>query len=150
YADIAGNIGYIMAGTIPIRSQGLALVPSPGWTGTHEWTGYIPFDELPQTFNPEQHFIVTANNRLVDYNYPYYITHEWLNGYRAQRIRDLLTSQEKLNLADMVAIQADYYSIPASEIMPYLLKLQGKTGLEKAALVMLRTWDCVLAPDSVG
>jgi penicillin G amidase len=150
YADIAGNIGYIMAGAIPIRNQGLALVPSPGWTGTHEWTGYIPFDELPQTFNPEQHFIVTANNRVVDDTYPYYITHEWLNGYRAQRIRDLLTSKEKLSLADMASIQADYYSIPASEVMPHLLELQGKTPQEKAALEMLRTWDCVLAPDSVG
>jgi penicillin amidase len=150
YADIAGNIGYIMAGAIPIRNQGQALVPSPGWTGMHEWTGYIPFDELPQTFNPEQHFIVTANNRVVDDSYPYYITHEWLNGYRAQRIRDLLTDKPKLNLADMADIQADYYSIPASEVMPHLLKLQGKTPLEKAALEMLRAWDCVLAPDSVG
>jgi penicillin amidase len=150
YADIAGNIGYIMAGAIPIRSQEQALVPSPGWTGTHEWTGYIPFDELPQIFNPEQHFIVTANNRVVDDTYPYYITHEWLNGYRAQRIRDLLSAKEKLDLADMATIQGDYYSIPASEVMPYLLQLQGKNPLEKAALEMLQTWDYILAPDSVG
>jgi penicillin amidase len=150
YADIAGNIGYVMAGMIPIRSQGQTLVPGPGWTGTHEWKGYIPFDELPQTFNPKQHFIVTANNRVVDDTYPYYITHEWLNGYRAQRIRDLLTDNPALTLTDMAAIQADYYSIPASEFMPHLLQLQGKTALENAALEMLRAWDCVLAPDSVG
>ncbi len=150
FADIQGNIGYIMAGAIPLRSRGQALLPSPGWTGEYEWTGYIPFDELPQTFNPEQHFIATANNRVVDDSYPYYITNEWLNGYRAQRIRDLLTSKGKLALSDMASIQADQYSLPAVEIVPHILKLKGNSALEKAAFDALRTWDNILAPDSIG
>ncbi len=150
YADTEGNIGYIMAGAIPLRNKGQALLPSPGWTGEYEWSSNIPFDELPQTFNPEQHFIATANNRVVDDNYPYYITHEWLNGYRAQRIRDLLTSKSKLSLADMAEIQGDQYSLPATEIVPYILKLQGDTPLEKAALEILQTWDYVLAPQSIA
>lgn len=150
YADQDGNIGYIMAGTIPIRGQGQSLVPMPGWTGEFEWTGFIPFEELPQTFNPPQHFIVTANNRVVDDSYPYYITNEWLNGYRAQRIRDLLTSKARLTLNDMAAIQADYYSLPATEIVPHMLQLAGETPLEKTALDTLRSWDYMLAPDSIG
>jgi penicillin G amidase len=150
YADQQGNIGYVMAGAIPIRNKGQALVPSPGWTGDYEWTGYIPFDELPQTYNPEQHFIATANNRVIDDSYPYYITNEWLNGYRAQRISDLLTSKGKLTLADMVEIQGDQYSLPAIEIVPYLLKMQGETPLEKAALEILKAWDYVLAPTSIA
>ena len=150
YADIDGNIGYIMAGAIPIRAKGQALLPSPGWTGEYEWSGYIPFDELPQTFNPDQHFIVTANNRVVDDSYPYYITHEWLNGYRAQRIRDLLTSKGKLALSDMAAIQADQYALPAVEIVPHILKLAPTTPFEKEALHVLRTWNYILAPESAG
>ena len=150
YADQQGNIGYIMAGAIPIRNKGQALLPSPGWTGDYEWTGYIPFDELPQTYNPEQHFIATANNRVVDDNYPYYITHEWSNGYRAQRIRDLLTGKEKLTLADMAQIQGDQYSVPATEFVPYLLKLQGETPLEKTALQILQAWDYMLTPTSIA
>ena len=150
YADIHGNIGYVMAGAVPIRAKGQAVLPSPGWTGEYEWTGYIPFDELPQIFNPEQHFIVTANNRVVDDNYPYYITNEWLNGYRAQRIRDLLTSKGKLALSDMATIQADQYSLPAVEIVPHMLKLQADTKPEKDALDALRTWNYMLAPDSAG
>lgn len=150
YADTAGNIGYVMAGAIPVRARGQALLPSPGWTGEYEWTGYIPFDELPQTLNPEQHFIVTANNRVVDDAYPYYITNEWLNGYRAQRIRDLLTSKGKLALSDMANIQADYYSLPAVEIVPHILKLHSDSALEKAALDVLRFWNYILAPDSAG
>jgi penicillin amidase len=150
YADIHGNIGYVMAGAIPIRAKGQALLPSPGWNGEYEWTGYVPFDELPQAFNPEQHFIATANNRVVDDNYPYYISHEWMNGYRAQRIRDLLTSKGKLAPSDMATIQADQYSLPAVEIVPHMLKLQPASPLEKDALDALRVWNYILAPDSAA
>ncbi len=150
YADNEGNIGYVMAGAIPIRAKGQNLLPSPGWTGEYEWTGFIPFDELPQTYNPEQHFIVTANNRVVDDDYPYYITNEWLNGYRAQRIRDLLTSKGKLAPEDMAKIQGDQYALPAVAIVPHLLKLQTNAALEKAAKNVLRTWNYVLAPDSAA
>jgi penicillin amidase len=150
YADRAGNIGYIMAGSIPIRARGQALLPSPGWTGTYEWTGQIPFEELPQIYNPEQHFIVTANNRVVDDTYPYYITHEWLNGYRAQRIRDILTSKKIFTLEDMATLQADQYSLPAVEIVPYILKLTPSTPLQEAAQEILRAWDYVMTPSSIG
>ncbi len=150
YADRDGNIGYIMAGAIPIRAQTQALLPSPGWSGEYEWTGFIPFEELPQTYNPEQHYIVTANNRVVDDSYPYYITHEWANGYRAQRIRDLLTSKSPLSLADMAEIQNDQYALPATEIVPYMLKIEPDTPLKRAALDILQTWDYVLSPTSIG
>ncbi|WP_165423715.1 penicillin acylase family protein [Ktedonosporobacter rubrisoli] len=154
YADRAGNIGYIMAGAIPIRARGQALVPSPGWTGEYEWTGLIPFEELPQAFNPEQHFIATANNRVVDDNYPYYITHEWLNGYRAQRIAQLIhdihAQKGELTPQDMATIQADQYALPAREIVPYLLQLEAKTPLERAAIEIMQTWDYVLSPESIA
>jgi len=137
YADRDGNIGYVMAGAIPIRAKGQALLPMPGWTGEYEWTGYIPFDELPQTYNPEQHFIVTANNRVVDDDYPYYITHEWRNGYRAQRIRDLLTGKGKLSPADMatrhpqvIAAEIDGSGSggPLSHKRAYDLLVQAESG----------------------
>ncbi len=150
YADVDGNIGYVMAGLVPIRAKGQGLLPSPGWTGEYEWTGYIPFEELPQTHNPEQHFVVTANNRVVDDNYPHYITNEWSNGYRAARIRDLLTSKGKLSLSDMAAIQSDQYSLPAVELAPHMLKATATTPVERAALETLRAWNHVLSSDSAG
>lgn len=151
YADREGNIGYVMAGAIPLRTKGQALLPLPGWTGEYEWTGQIPFDELPQTYNPEQHFIATANNRVVDDSYPYYISNEWLNGYRAQRIRDLLASNpQKLTVADMATIQADQYALPALEIVPHILRLPATSPLEQAAQEILSTWDYKLTPESIG
>jgi penicillin amidase len=150
YADVEGNIGYIMAGAIPIRATGQHLIPMPGWTGEYEWSGQIPFDELPHMYNPQQHFIVTANNRVVDDSYPYYITNEWLNSYRAQRIRDLLLNKGKLSPSDMAEIQADQYALPAVEIIPHVLQIQTQNALEQAALDVLRTWNYILSPDSVG
>ncbi len=150
YADVHGNIGYVMAGAIPTREKGQGLLPSPGWTGEYEWTGYIPFEELPQTFNPQQHFIATANNRVVDDSYPYYITNEWLNGYRARRIRDLLLSKQKLSLSDMATIQSDQYSLPAVELTPHMLTVTPATPVETAALETLRAWNHVLSPDSAA
>lgn len=150
FADTHGDIGYLMAGTIPVRAHGQALLPSPGWTGEYEWQGLIPFEELPQITNPPQHFIATANNRVVDDNYPYYISHEWLNGYRAQRIRDLLTSKGKLSLSDMAAIQSDQYAIPAEEIVPHMLSVAPRTQLAIQAQEILRSWHYKLSPDSVG
>ncbi len=153
YADREGNIGYIMAGAIPIRANGEGVIPSPGWTDKYEWTGLIPFDELPHTYNPEQHFIVTANNRVVADDYPYYITNEWLNGYRAQRIRDLLLAKSrrgKLSLSDMATIQADQYSIPAAQIMPHILNLQPENALALSAQYLLRNWDYVLSSTSTA
>lgn len=150
FADTAGDIGYVMAGAIPTRSRGQSLLPMPGWNGEYEWTGCIPFEELPQVTNPPQHFIVTANNRVVDDSYPHYITNEWLNGYRAQRIRDLLTSKGKLAPSDMAAIQADQYSIPATEIVPYILDIPPRTPLARQVQEQLRNWNFVLGPDSPG
>jgi penicillin amidase len=150
YADRVGNIGYIMAGAIPIRAQGQALLPSPGWTGEYEWNGMIPFEELPQVYNPEQHFVVTANNRVIDDHYPYYITNEWLNGYRAQRIRDLLLSKDRLTLDDMAQIQADQYALPALDVVPYILKIEPATPLERGVQEVLSTWDYRIETDSIA
>lgn len=150
FADTQGNIGYLMAGAIPIRARGQALLPSPGWSGEYEWTGMIPFEELPQITNPPQHFIVTANNRVIDDAYPHYITHEWLNGYRAQRISDLLLAKGKLSLSDMAAIQADEYSLPAGAVVPHILSIAPRTQVARKAQEVLRTWNHVLARDSAG
>lgn len=150
FADTNGEIGYVMAGAIPTRAKGQALLPMPGWTGAYEWTGLIPFEELPQVMNPPQHFIATANNRVVGDSYPHYITNEWLNGYRAQRISNLLTSKGKLALSDMATIQGDQYSIPAEHLVPHMLSIPPRTSIAGQAQDLLRTWRYTLTADSAA
>ena len=89
-ADVHGNIGYLSRGRIPVRSVANAWLPVPGWTGEHEWQGDIPFEELPVSVNPEQGYIVTANNKPVGDDYPYYISVDFTPGFRAQRVTDAL------------------------------------------------------------
>jgi penicillin amidase len=150
YADVEGNIGYYMAGRVPVRAKGDGLLPVPGWTGEYEWTGTVPFEELPQAFNPPSHQIVTANNRIVDEDFPHFITHEYMNGYRARRITDRLNEKKKLTPVDMAAIQSDQYSIPASQIVPHLLKLKPGNEQERQALSLLRSWNFVLDKESAA
>src|SRR5207245_6795207 len=77
YADVDGNIGFIVAARIPVRKKGDGALPVPGDTDDYEWTGYIPFDELPQVLNPPGGVIATANARVVGPGYPHYLTDRW-------------------------------------------------------------------------
>jgi penicillin amidase len=142
FADVNGNIGYQMPGNIPIRAKGQGLVPSPGWTGEYEWTGYIPFEELPFVYNPPTHFVATANNKVVPDSYPYFIAYDWATPFRAQRILELLQTKDQLTVDDFRDMQADTYSIPASKIMPYLLALKPQGWLQQRAMdLVMEKWD---------
>jgi penicillin G amidase len=112
YADVDGNIGYILGARVPVRKKGKGEVPVPGDTDDYEWTGYIPFDQMPQVFNPETGLIVTANARVTGPNYKQYITDHWEEPYRTARIYDLLRDKQDLRPEDMLKIQTDTYSYP--------------------------------------
>jgi len=128
YADVQGNIGYSLAGKIPIRPEPRSFLPLPGWSGEFEWKGYIPFGELPRLYNPPEGVIATANNRITDNSYPYYLSDLFEPPYRIQRIRELLTPKKKLSLEDMASIQRDTVSAQAKGIIGDL-----KTDLEEIA-----------------
>jgi penicillin G amidase len=112
YADVDGNIGYVMAARIPLRKKGRGEIPMPGDTDEYEWTGYIPFDQLPQSFNPASGLIVTANARVVGPDYKPYLTDHWEEPYRTARIFDLLHDRHDLRPVDLLKVQADTYSYP--------------------------------------
>ena len=150
YADRQGNIGYLAPGRIPVRTQGDGTLPVPGWDGAYEWTGWIPFEELPQAFNPPSGFIVTANNRSVPETYPYLITYDWVPPYRAQRIGELIEHKSEISLADMMAIQADQHSAQAWELLPFLLQVVPADTRQGRALDYLKGWTGVAAADSVA
>ena len=147
YADAAGNIGYQMPGNIPIRAKGDGTLPVPGWTDEYEWTGFVPYDELPAVLNPESGYIVTANNAVIDEAYPYLITKDWDYGYRARRIVDLVTSNFGIGLEDQATIQFDSFDLSADRIIPYIeLSLMSATGRELTsqdldAISELSNWD---------
>lgn len=141
YADVEGNIGYQMPGDIPIRKNGDGTLPMPGWTDEYEWTGFIPFEELPYTFNPAEGFIATANNQVPPNDYPYFITRDWDYGFRARRIVDMIESApSKIDMAYLQQIHGDSYNATAETYVPILLELNHASDLTPA-LDSLKTWD---------
>jgi penicillin amidase len=153
YADVEGNIAYQTPGLIPIRKNGTGEVPVPGWTGEYEWDGWIPYEELPALYNPEQGYIVTANHAVVDEEYPYFIARDWATGDRGQRITDLIeretTNGGKLSIKDFARIQFDSKSLPAESYVPLLEGLSSDDPNVQAALERLRGWDLRETQDSV-
>jgi penicillin amidase len=155
YADVNGNIGYQAPGSIPIREDKAdhGERPVPGDDGLHEWTGMIPYDQLPRVYNPPAGYIVSANNELVDSAYPYFIAQDWDPGYRAARITELLKSDIAhggVTLDDMSAIQTDTKILRASLVTPYLKGIAASTGDGNAVLKAIDGWDGTCAVDSLG
>ena len=154
YGDREGNIGYYGPGRIPVRSKGNGTAPVPGWSSDYEWKGWIPFEELPHAFNPDEGFIVTANNKVVQDDYPYFISSSWAPPYRAERVLELIEQRTarglKLSRADMVQIQGDQVSRQVQELMPYLLAVDPKDDREMMALEFLRKWDGEMDAESVA
>lgn len=153
YADVDGNIAYQTPGRIPIRNNHEGLFPTPGWDGTCEWDGYIPYESLPAMLNPDTGYIVTANNAVVDSDYPYLINVYWADGDRAQRIVDMIDNAIEQNghvtSEDFAAIHHDSYSLVADEYIPLLNGLSSSDSRVQAAIERLRGWDRQQRRDSV-
>ena len=156
YADIEGNIGYQAPGKLPIRGTGDGSVPQPGWDSQYDWKGYIPFDELPSVFNPEEGYIVTANNAVVDDLYPYVLTRDWDYGWRAARIIELLEREiaaGQVNADTMSAIQGDDQFWMGKRLAAVLVddKVAGQVdGRTAEAIDLLTLWDAQNSVNSAG
>jgi penicillin amidase len=150
-ADVDGGIAYRLAGgPIPRRRAGDGLVPVPGWESTHEWDGWIPEHELPRLRDPERGFIVTANNRIVGDDYAYFLGAEYLNGYRAQRIEELLDGLDAVTVEDCRRIQLDERSLPGLALAEVARDFSSDDPLEQTALDLLARWDGELTAGSAG
>lgn len=143
YADIEGNIGYQLAGKIPIRSEGSGQVPMS--VGDESlWSSFIAFEKLPFDYNPKSGFIATANNQVLDEKYPYFVSQEWAPDYRFQRILELFTSatdNQLLDIDDIKAMQLDQVSLVAKQLLPYFLQLPAISMKERQALEYLAPWS---------
>lgn len=153
YADSGGHIGYHAAGVIPIRKSGDGSVPYDGSTDAGDWVKYIPIKDLPTVYDPPSGIIVTANQRIVGTDYPYFLTHSWAQPYRARRIFELLKQKPKLTVDDFRRIQGDVYSIgnasfaheSAKILRPRLKPEEAKLG---ELLDAFDRWDGLVNPES--
>jgi penicillin amidase len=150
WADRQGSIGYKLIGRLPRRRGGCPDLPKPGWTGEFEWEGTIPYDELPAKVDPESGYLITANNRIVGDEYPHHITSEYLDGFRAKRIEQLLGESDEHDLEGFEAMQSDNLSLPGIEAARRLGRLHPRGQREISAIERLRSWDGRLDPDTIA
>ncbi len=150
-----GDIGYHAAGRIPIREDGQGFAMKQGWKPGVSWRGCIPFDKLPARENPEDGMLLTANEKIVPPDYPWYISVDYAAPYRARRIRQLLLEKDLCSPERFRNIQADVYNLAAPPILDALReafaaegKREALTDPERRALEALLAWDLETSADS--
>jgi penicillin amidase len=137
----------------------IANVPVDALNADAQWSGYIPYDALPQITDPPAGILATANARITPDDYPYFLTNNWTDPYRVQRIRKLLDGRSHLTPADMLRIQNDTHSeldlvlaqrfaYAIDHASPAALKANVKR-LHQAADI-LRDWHGDLSPTSAA
>lgn len=151
YADTEGNIGYQTPGRLPIRGAGDGWMPQPGWDSSYDWTGFIPFDELPVSYNPNSGYIVTANNAIVTDDYSYFLSRDWDYGYRAARIAHLLerrAAAAPLTAQDMREIQMDNEMWIGKQLATAMSDVEVSGAGPTEAVDLLTAWDAQNAASS--
>ncbi|MFQ5865687.1 MAG: penicillin acylase family protein [bacterium] len=156
FASTDGDIGYYLGGAIPIRKNATGILPHKGWSEDGQWIGEVPFEKLPHSLNPLENYIVTANNKIIDEKYPYYITNLWEPPSRAARIHQLLSEKDKFSIEEFKSMQRDVVSVHAQKIMPILLssvetKLSSSSNDSLQTLFsLIKDWDGRETTDSIA
>jgi penicillin amidase len=150
YADVDGTIGYQCTGRYPIRRHGDGSAPVPGWTSEYEWEGWLAFEDLPWSKDPGRGWIVTANNRTHDEDYPHLIGRDFHTSFRAERIAELLDAELAIGVDGAARMQVDTVSLPARRLLPRLLATPPSTSGAAGALAALASWDGDLRADSMA
>jgi penicillin amidase len=148
YADTAGNIGWIAAGFSPVRKNWTGLLPVPGDSGEFEWDGFLPLSDHPQSYNPRQHFIATANHNILPEGYTKQLSYEWALPYRFQRVSSVLSSRGEWDRIGFERLQYDTLSIPAKRFQAALRNWKAPEGAQAVALKEVLAWDANLRADS--
>jgi penicillin amidase len=148
YADVEGTIGWVAAALTPIRKGWDGLLPVPGEKGANEWQGFLPVKDLPQAFNPQRHWLATANHNILPAGYKHEIAYDWSPPYRFRRIEQRLNEKKKFTLEDFKSIQHENTSLPGLALIKLLSRLQTTDPNLVPFVKLLESWDGVLSRES--
>ena len=149
YADVDGNIGWVVAGMTPIRKGWHGLLPVPGDSGEYEWQGFLDPALLPRSYNPATKSIVTANHNILPPGYMQELQYEWAPSIRADRIKQVLATKSKWNISDFEKLQYDTQSAPAKRLQKIYRTLKiPPIKLSARVLERFLAWDGNISSDS--
>lgn len=147
-ADTAGRAGWLLRARVPRRGRENGWLPVPGWTGDHEWRGWIPFEGMPRALDPAPGFLATANNRPVADDHPDYLCTDCHPPHRARRVAELLADPALRSVDGAAAVHADTFSRPAAEMKGRLARLARLSPAGEALRAELLAWDARMEADS--
>ena len=148
--DVHGDIQYLNRGRLPVRSMANAWLPVPGWSDEYEWSGFVPFDEMIRSRNPDTGYIVTANNKIAGDDYPHYISLYYGSDHRARRILGRLEGLTGATVDDMADVHRDIVSIPGRTYAALLGETEPCGEAAKRAVELLAAWDGSMHRDLVA
>ncbi len=140
-ADTQGRTGFLLRARVPRRGRENGWLPVPGWTGAHEWQGWIAHDAMPRVLDPAPGLLVTANNRVVPDDHPDYLCTDCHPPYRARRVQALLADPALRSVAGAAGIHADTLSAPARLFQERLAGLSELSAPATALRDELLGWD---------
>ena len=144
-ADVDGDIGLIAPGRVPVRdpaNQIIGRAPSPGWDATYDWKGFIPYEDLPRAYNPAENVLATANTKIVDASYPHFLTFDWDEPWRLERIKTLVFDTNQQTLETNRKVQGDAFANGYAALLPVMLDaIKDRTDVDRDALARLGGWD---------
>ena len=141
YADCSGQIGWLLAGTVPQRRCSTGLFPLLGWENPEPWIGYVSPDRMPCRVDPPEGFVATANNAPALPDDAPLLGADYLDSYRIARITEVLGSRTDWAIEDMLALQLDTTSLPWRELRDIVLAVEPTSSRLQRALQLLREWN---------
>jgi penicillin amidase len=149
-ADSHGNFGWQTTGKIPIRKQGIGLVPHEVKDGQDNWIGWIPWSEMPHAVNPARGWVGTCNHMTVGTDYPYHYTSFAAPSFRYRRLVELMDAPGKKSAEDHWGYQLDAMNLLARQIAPEIARVLTAHEDTRKMGRILSDWNFVDSPDQPG
>ena len=128
-------------GWCPVRKSGDGLTPADGASGRFDWTGFLPFEKQPQSFNPAAGFLFNANNAVTPVSEEASFGRDWEEPFRARRIQQFLDRPEKQDLDASAAMQMDHLSLAMLALKPLMASIKPSGDQARQALALVAAWD---------
>lgn len=146
-AETSGRLAQYLVGRTPVRRAGDGTLPVPGWDGAHDWTGFVPFDDMPHVEDPPGGVLAAANSRPAPADHPVFLGRDWFGDWRLRRIGDLIAARPRHDAAGFAAMQNDVVSTFAREVLPTLAAVTPSPAAARAH-ALLRDWDGAMRADA--
>ncbi|MFT5487532.1 MAG: penicillin amidase [Paracoccaceae bacterium] len=153
YADVDGNIGQVAAAKLPSRENGLPadVLVTPAQSDA-AWAKMVDVSSLPVTVNPADGFLLSANNRPAAADVP--LGYFFSPDDRMIRMREILTEKDRVDIADIKALQRDVYMSSSVDLrdalIPLLRRLNPTEPAQQEVITLMTGWDGHYRADSRG